>query len=126
MLDSVILEDGRRKCPHCDIIQPSNKIGFIRHVAMEHEDVMENLAKEFIEKVVKEREEHDTHAEEDVKDDRTEEETQSEISKKQTDSQTFDPDSVREKAIMEWDQQMIEEKQFETLWFICIYVYVAF
>ena len=93
---------------------------------MEHEDVMENLAKEFIEKVVKEREEHDTHAEEDVKDDRTEEETQSEISKKQTDSQTFDPDSVREKAIMEWDQQMIEEKQFETLWFICIYVYVAF
>ena len=101
ILDNGSLEDGRRKCLHCDIIQPSNKLGFIRHVAMEHEDVMENLAKEFIEKVVKEREEHDTHAEEDVKDDRTEEETQSEISKKQTDSQTFDPDSVREKAIME-------------------------
>ena len=99
ILDNVSLEDGRRKCPHCDIIQPSNKLGFIRHVAMEHEDVMENLTKEFIEKVVKEREEHDTHAEEDVKDDSTEEETQSEISK--TDSQTSDPDSVREKAIME-------------------------
>ena len=55
MLDSVTA-DGRRKCPHCDLVQPTNKLGFIRHVAMEHEDVMENLAKEFMEKVAKEKE----------------------------------------------------------------------
>ena len=114
MLDRVILEDGRRKCPHCDIIQPSHKLGFIRHVAMEHEDVMENLAKVFMEKVAKEKEENDTHTEEDAKevltDDRTEGETQSEASKTQSDrvivSQSSDPDGNKEKASMECDPMM--------------------
>ena len=130
MLDNAILEDGRRKCPHCDIIQPSNKIGFIRHVAMEHENVMENLAKEFKEKVAKEKEENDTNTVEDAKevlnddktkedvkdvkdvlnDDRTEEETRSEASKTETVGdkvgETSDPDSEKEKAIMECDPMM--------------------
>ena len=118
MLDSVTA-DGRRKCPHCDLVQPTNKLGFIRHVAMEHEDVMENLAKEFMEKVAKEKEneENDTNTEEDanevVTDERTEEETRSEACKTQTDgvkaSQSSDPDSEKEKAIMECDP-MIEDK----------------
>ena len=110
MLDSVTA-DGKRKCPHCDLVQPSNKLGFIRHVAMEHEDVMENLAKEFVEKVSKEKKEKDTHTEGDanevLNDDRTEEETLSEASKTQTDGelagQSSDPDSEKEKAIMECD-----------------------
>jgi len=109
-----VTADGKRKCPHCDLVQPSNKLGFIRHVAMEHEDVMENLAKEFVEKVAKEKEEKDTHTEEDANevltDDRTEEETLSEASKTQTDGvkagQSSDPDSEKEKAVMECDPMM--------------------
>merc|ERR1719234_1944331 len=106
-----VTADGERKCPHCDLVQPSNKLGFIRHVAMEHEDVMENLAKEFVEKEAKEKEEKDTHTEGDANevltDDRTEEEILSEASKTQTDGelvgQSSDPDREKEKAIMECD-----------------------
>ena len=112
MLDSVTA-DGKRKCPHCDLVQPSNKLGFIRHVAMEHEDVMENLAKEFMEKVAKEKEENDTHTEEDAKevltDDRTEEETQSEASKSQSDRVIVSQSSIIEKASMECDQMMEDQ-----------------
>ena len=42
------MDGGHRKCPHCDIPQPLSKLGFIRHVAMEHGEVMETLAAEFI------------------------------------------------------------------------------
>ena len=56
MLDSVILEDGRRKCPHCNIVQPPSKMNFIRHLAMEHEEVTGDLASEFMEKMTKEKE----------------------------------------------------------------------
>ena len=71
MLDCVILEDGRRKCPHCDKVQPAHKLGFIRHVSMEHEDVMENLARQFMDKMAKEK---DTTSEEEPSVGKTEDE----------------------------------------------------
>lgn len=111
MLASVILEDGRRKCPHCDIVQPPNKLGFIRHVAMEHEAVTEDLSREFMDKMTKEKE--DTQTEEVInkvlEDDSTEVENKTEASKTQTDDKnnqdgaTSDLISEEEKAIMECD-----------------------
>jgi len=35
---------GERLCPHCGQLQPPNKLSFIRHIAMEHEDIIEVLA----------------------------------------------------------------------------------
>ena len=110
MLDRVILEDGRRKCPHCDKVQPAHKLGFIRHVAMEHEEVMENLARlarQFMDKLAKEKEEKDTSAEEELGGGKTEDENQTEASKtdvkKDQDGPTSDLIREKEKAIMEGD-----------------------
>ena len=117
ILASVIMEDGRRKCPHCNIVQPPNKLGFIRHVAMEHEEVTEDLAREFMDKVTKEK---DTTTEEVrrelLNDDKTEEENKTEASKTQTDVKkdqdgpTSDMNNEKENAIMECDP-MIEDKK---------------
>ena len=35
---------GERLCPHCGQLQPPNKLSFIRHIAMEHEDIIEVFA----------------------------------------------------------------------------------
>merc|ERR1712168_875231 len=35
---------GERLCPHCGQLQPPNKLSFIRHIAMEHEDIIELFA----------------------------------------------------------------------------------
>ena len=109
MLDRVILEDGRRKCPHCDKVQPAHKLGFIRHVAMEHEQVMENLARQFMDKLAKEKEkkEKGTSAEEEPSVSKIEDENQTEASKtdvkKDQDGPTSDLIREKEKAIMEGD-----------------------
>ena len=42
------VDGGHRKCPHCDVPQSLSKMGFIRHVAMEHGEVMEAMAAETI------------------------------------------------------------------------------
>ena len=117
---SVIMEDGRRKCPHCNTVQPPNKLGFIRHVAMEHEEVTEELAREFMDKMTKENEETQT---EEVggkllNDDNTEEENKTEASKTQADvkkdqdgpASDIDMNNEKENAIMECDP-MIEVKK---------------
>ena len=110
------MEDGRRKCPHCNIVQPPNKLGFIRHLAMEHEEVTEELAREFMEKMTKEKEETQT---EEVggkllNDDKTAEENKSEETKNQNDEKkecpTSDMNDEKENAIMECDP-MIEDKK---------------
>ena len=114
MLDRVILEDGRRKCPHCDKVQPAHKLGFIRHVAMEHEEVMENLARQFMDNLAKEKEEKDNSAEEELSVGKTEDENQTEASKtdekKDQDGPTTDLNREKEKAIMECDP-IIEERK---------------
>ena len=114
MLDCVILEDGRRKCPHCDKVQPAHKLGFIRHVSMEHEEVMENLARQFMDKLAKEKEEKDTITEKEPSVGKTEDKNQTEASKtdekKDHDSSSTDLNSEMEKAIKECDP-MIEERK---------------
>ena len=113
MLDRVILEDGRRKCPHCNKVQPAHKLGFIRHVAMEHEEVMENLARQFMDKLAKEKEK-DSSTEKELSVSKTEDENQTEASKTDEkmdqDGSTTDLNSEKEKAIMECDP-MIEERK---------------
>ena len=117
ILDCVSLEGGKRKCPHCDTVQPPNKLGFIRHIAMEHEDVMENLAREFMDKAAKDKE-NDTHTEaEGCKEmpdtDKVDEKSQSDELETQInkvkDVATSEPSSDVEKTIMDCDP-MIEEK----------------
>ena len=114
ILDCVILEDGRRKCPHCDKVQPAHKLGFIRHVAMEHEEVMENLARQFMDKLAKDKEAKDTTIEEEPSVGKTGDEDQTEASKtdekKDQDGPASDLNSEKEKAIMECDP-MIEERK---------------
>merc|ERR550534_3677430 len=91
--DRVILEDGRRKCPHCDKVQPAHKLGFIRHVAMEHQQVMENLARQFMDKPAKEKEK-DSSTDKELSVSKTEDENQTEASntdeKKDQDGPTTD------------------------------------
>merc|ERR1719158_1048335 len=110
--DCVILEDGRRKCPHCDKVQPAHKLGFIRHVSMEHEEVMENLTRKFMDKLAKEKEaKKDTTSVEELSVGKTEDKNQTETSKtdetKDHDGPTTDLSSDKEKAIIECDP-MIE------------------
>ena len=40
-LTAGVCSDGGRVCPHCGDIQPGIKLNFIRHMAVEHEVVME-------------------------------------------------------------------------------------
>ena len=115
MLDCVILEDGRRKCPHCDKVQPAHKLGFIRHVSMEHEEVMENLARQFMDKLAKEKEEKDTTTEKELSV-KTEDKNRTEVEASKTDEMKdhdgpkSDLNSEKDKAIMECDP-MIEERK---------------
>ena len=104
------MEDGRRKCPHCNIVQPPNKLGFIRHVAMEHEEVTEELAREFMDKMTKAKEATTGEVIKNVlKDDSIEVEHKTDASKTQTDEKTnqYGPTSEliseEEKTVMECD-----------------------
>ena len=119
------MEDGRRKCPHCNTVQPPNKLGFIRHVAMEHEEVTEELAREFMEKMTKEKEETQTEevGGKSINDDNTEEETgastiQADV-KKDQDGPAPDMNNEKENVIMECDP-MIEVKK----WFFTVMYFV--
>lgn len=98
-----VTADGRRKCPHCDLVQPMNKLGFIRHVghgARGRDGIWPRSSRE---KVVKEKEnkENDTNTEEDaaevVSEDRTDETFVLKPPRHRTDgfkaSQSSDPDS---------------------------------
>ena len=37
-----------RKCFHCHLAQPGSKSGYIKHIAQDHENVVEELAAETI------------------------------------------------------------------------------
>jgi len=43
-----VCSDGGRVCPHCGDLQPGIKLNFIRHLAMEHEVVMELLERDLL------------------------------------------------------------------------------
>ena len=107
------MEDGRRKCPHCHDVQPQNKLGFIRHVAMEHEDVMQTLTREHMDQAPRE-ERATTAAKEELgkellSEAKTENMKLSKTEEEEKEETTTEENNEKENAIMECDP-MSEEK----------------